>query len=207
MSPMKRLVVALVFLLFAVVIFILVSKVDMSTIGGGDETAIPTLAVSLFSASSTGEVTRIQVKDNTTGDIFAAEKKEGIWVILEAPEDSDTGLGIDQERTTNALVMVPAIQPSRTLSGIEALATYGLGDAAQYTITLTIGDREYTLTVGSLNPGASDYYIQLEGVRDVYLVPSYNLSPVIELLSSPPYIQPTPDPNVTPSATPEGLTG
>lgn len=207
MSPMKRLVIALVFLLFAVVIIILVNKVDVSKIGRGEETAVPTPAVSLFSASAYDQVTRIRVKDNATDSIFAAEQKEGAWVILEAPDDSDTGLGIDQERIANALVMVPTIEPFRTLSEIEGLVTYGLGDEAQYTINLTIGSKEYTLMVGSKNPGASNYYAQLEGVSDVYLVNTYYLDPIIELLTNPPYIQPTPDPDVTPSATPEEVTG
>lgn len=207
MSPMKRLVIALVFLLFAVVIIIVVNKVDVSKIVRGEETAVPTLPVSLFPSSTYDEVTRVQVKDNTTDGIFAAEKKEGVWVILEAPEDSDTGLGVDQERISNALVSVPAIQPSRTLSGIEGLAIYGLGDEAQYRIALTIGGQEYTLIIGSTNPGAMNYYVQLEGVSDVYLVSTYSLDAVIELLADPPYIQPTPDPDVTPSATPEGVTG
>lgn len=208
MSPMKRLVVALVFLVVALGIFLLVSKVDLSTVGGrGDETAVPTLPVSLFPVSPTDEVTRVQVKDNTTGSIFAAEKQEGAWVILEAPEESDTGLGVDQERINNALVMVPSIQPSRTLSEIEALATYGLGDEARHTIILTIGNQEYTLTVGSKNPGDLSYYVQLGEVGDIYLVNTFNLDPVIEMLVNPPYIQPTPDPNVTPSATPDGVTG
>lgn len=202
MSPMKRLVIALVLLVLAVTMIVLVNK---GVIGGesASKTPEPTTTAPLFSASVVEEVTKVQVKDNTTGSLVVAEKKDGNWTILEAPKDSDTGLGVDQERISNALVSVPSLQPSRTLSGIEALATYGLGDKAQYMIALTIGDQPYTLTVGSKNPGAMDYYVQLGEISDVYLVSTYYLDPVIELLTTPPYIQPTPDPNVTPSATPE----
>ncbi len=204
MAPAKRLTIALFFLLIATAIFVLITKVDLGKIVKKEEgTATATPQTSLFPASVAGELTRAQVKDNASGDIFATEKKDGTWVILKAPKDSDTGLGVDQERINNALAMLPSLQPARTLSGIEALATYGLGDKAQYTITLIISGKEYTLTVGSKNPGASDYYVQLPGVSDVYLISTYYLDPVIELLTKPPYIQPTPDPNATPSATPE----
>lgn len=207
MSPMKRLIIALVFLLIAVGIILLVNKVDLSKVVRGEETAVPTPRPQIFSASSLDEVTRVQVKDNTTDSIFVAEKQEGNWVILEAPKDSDTGLGVDQTSITNALAIMPSLMPSRTMSGIEALATYGLGEEAQHTVILLIGEKEYTLTIGSKNPGASDYYVQLSGVSDVYLVSTYSLDPVIELLTKPPYIQPTPDPNVTPSATPKASNG
>lgn len=202
MKPTNRLIIALVFLLVAAAIFVVTSKFDLGKVGRGEETSVPTARPSLFSAAPMDEVTRVQVKDNKASGIFVAEKKENAWLILEAPKDSNTGLGVDQERITNALSVIPGLMPSRTLSGIEALANYGLGDDAQYTVIMTIGAKEYTLTIGSRNPGASDYYVQVAGVSDVYLVSTYSLDPVIELLSKPPYIQPTPDPNVTPSATP-----
>lgn len=202
MSPTKRLVIALVFLVIAAAIFVAVNKGIIGQVG--EETPVPTPRSPIFSVDPTAEVTRVQVKDNETGSSVVAEKKDGKWAVLEAPEKSDTGLGVDEARISNALAIMPSLMPSRTISGIEALATYGLGDKAKYTVTMLIGDKEYTLIIGSKNPGASDYYVQLPGFSDVYLISTYSLDPVIELLSKPPYIQPTLDPNVTPSATPTG---
>ncbi|MBN1430220.1 MAG: DUF4340 domain-containing protein [Anaerolineae bacterium] len=201
MSPTKRLTVALVFLLIAIAILFAVKQFDIGGEKEGDATATPYTL--LFPNAQGEEVTRVQVKDNSSQDTFVAEKKDEVWTILEAPEGSDTGLGIDEMRITNALTSIPSIQPSRTLSGLENLATYGLGDAAQYSIALTIGGEQYNLTVGSKNPGSTDYYIQLSSSGDIYLVGTYNLESVIQLLTEPPYIQPTPDPNATPSATPD----
>jgi hypothetical protein len=204
---MKRMIVALIFLTLAVGIIVLVNKVDLSTVGRGEATAAPTTAPQLFSVDPAAEVTRVQVKDNTTGSMVVIEKKDGKWVILEAPEKSDTGLGVDETRISNALTIMPSLMASRSMSGIEALATYGLGDEAKYTLTMLIGSKEYTLIIGSKNPGDTSYYVQLSGSSDVYLISTFSLDPVIELLSKPPYIQPTLDPNVTPSATPEESNG
>ena len=200
MTPIKRLVVALVFLLFAVAIVVAMKQFDIGGQAESDATATPR---ALLFSDAQGEVTWVQVKDSTTKEIFVAEKKEGNWAILEAPEGSDTGLGVDETRITNALVSIPSIQTSRTLTGLEGLATYGLGDAARYSIILTIGEDKYTLTVGSKNPGDTDYYVQVGSSSDINLVSTSSLDSVIQLLATPPYIQPTPDPNVTPSATPD----
>ncbi|MBN1309768.1 MAG: DUF4340 domain-containing protein [Anaerolineae bacterium] len=200
MTPTKRLVVALVFLLIAAGIFIVVNKVDLG--GTEDDVATPTPRALLF-PDIQGEVTMVRVTDNTTQDVFVVEKKEEAWAILEAPEGSDTGLGVDEMRITNALTAIPGLQPSRTLTSLESLATYGLGDEAEYNIVFTIGPDDYTLIVGSKNPGGTDYYVQLSTASNVHLISTYSLDSIIRWLTDPPYIQPTPDPNVTPSATPD----
>jgi hypothetical protein len=199
MTPVKRLIVAFVFLVVAAGLFFAIKQFN---IGSEETDATPTPAALLFPDAQAGTVTKVQVKDNTTQDIFAAENKDGKWTILTAPKGSDTGLGVDESRITNALASIPSIQPTRSLTGIESLATYGLGDTSKYIIALTISGRDYTLTVGSKNPGDSDYYVQLSNVSDIYLVGTYYLDSVIELLTQPPYIQPTPDPNVTPTVAP-----
>lgn len=201
MTPTKRLTIALVFVAIAAVIFVVVKNVDFT--GGGEETGTPTSIAPLFPDAQSGDLTKLQVKENATGKVVAVEKQgDGTWTILKAPAGSDTGLGVDQERITNAISLLPTAQPSRILTEIEELTIYGLGDATKYTIDLTIGGKNYTLSVGSKNPGDLDYYVQKPDSPDLYLISTFYLDPIIELLTTPPYIQPTPNPNVTPSVTP-----
>jgi len=200
MTPIKRLTIALVFLLIAAAIFVAIKQFDIG--GSEDDDTTPTPVALLF-PDARGEVTRVQVKDNSTQDIFVMEKQDEVWTILEAPEGSDTGLGVDEMRVSTALTSLPSVQPSRTLTSLESLATYGLGDEAVYIITLTIGVDDYTLKVGSKTPSSTDYYVQLSAPGSVYLVGTYYLDSIIQWLTEPPYLQPTPDPDVTPSATPD----
>jgi hypothetical protein len=203
MTPIKRLTIALVFLLIAAAIFFAIKQFDIG--GSEDDDATPTPVALLF-PDARGEVTRVQVEDNTTQDIFVMEKQDEVWTVLEALEGSDTGLGVDETRVSTALTSLPGIQPSRVLTSLESLATYGLGDEVVYTIALTIGADDYTLEVGSKTPTGSDYYVQLSAPGSVYLVSTYYLDSIIQWLTEPPYLQPTLEPDVTPSATDESST-
>jgi hypothetical protein len=156
-------------------------------------------------------VTAFRVTDSETGQTVAAslsgEGEDATWAIEEAREGTDTGLGVDQESIQFDVASLTTITPSRVLSEIESLGTYGL-EESRYAIEFTTsGGRTYSMSVGSQNPGGSAYYVRIPDSESVYLIPTYSIDPLVGYLETPPFIQPTPDPNVTPSATPADSSG
>ncbi len=151
-------------------------------------------------------VTSFRVTDNQTGATVAAsvsgEGEEAVWSIDEAPEGTDTGLGVDEQSIRLNVAPLTTIRPNRVLSEIESLGIYGL-EESRYTIEFTTsGGRTYQMDIGSQNPGGSAYYVRVPGSTEVYLIPVYSLDSLLRYVETPPFVQPTPDPNITPSATP-----
>jgi uncharacterized protein DUF4340 len=201
MSPTRRLWVALGFGVVAVALFVLVRQ----GVVGGSPDATPTPQATFFENVTATDITKVVVIDTTTRKTLVAQmQKDGTWGILKAPQGADTGLGIDQARITNALASVPFIVPSRTLSDIESLGTYGLDADGTYEIEFTIKGKVYTLIIGNKNANQSDYYVRrLDKPSQVYLIGTYNLDALIDFVSKPPFIQPTATPGPSPTPTPE----
>ncbi len=176
----------------------------------GEETPTPGAADTedpLFPEASMGEVvTFFRVTDHETGKTVAAELDDASgtatnWTITEAPQGSDTGLGVDADRILMDVWYLPTLTPTRVLSNVEALASYGLGDP-RYTVEFaTSGDHSYEIQVGGMNPGETAFYAQIPGSDNVYLIPASYVQPVLDFVENPPFKTPTPDPNVTPSST------
>lgn len=206
----NRLVGPLIFVAIAIaaVVFAVVGlpKIMENIEGGTTPTADPlAMQEPLFPETEGQVVTYFRVEDNETGEAVAATIDEGAmdWTVIEAPEEADTGLGIDSERLTADLWSLTSLTPNRVLTEFDTLAAYGL-DNARYTIEFTTsGGDTYELDLGIQNPGGESYYVRVPNSSDIYLIPTYALEPVLAFLETPPYIQPTPDPLATPSLTPE----
>jgi hypothetical protein len=137
-----------------------------------------------------------------------AEGEAGEETGGEADEEAEAEISPDEMvpdpmRILSAAGQLASITPTRTLSQVEALSTYGLGSSPHYTIEFSTNmGNDYTLYVGEQNPAGTSYYVQLPDEPEVYLVSSYTLSPLLEFLTDPPLTAPTPTPTAT--ATPEG---
>ncbi len=204
MNINKRFMAGLVFLVLATALILLTRSDLLSDLFGkdeaGDDLSSEPLDL-LFPEVGSGElVTSLVVTNKETGETLFAESQEGQWAILKAPEGSDTGLGVDEMRLFNATIGLPAMTPTRVLDNVETLTIFKL-DEPLFEITFrTTGGGEYMLQVGDTNPGGGSYYVKLPSQGDiVYLVSVYSLSPTLELLENPPYIQPTPNPDATPT--------
>lgn len=201
--------VVLAVLALAVIAFIVWG---LPAISGADATPTPFGEPQLFpnEAAGVSSVTYVRVTNNETDVVVTLEQQEPEatpdpltatpdpfapttnWVIVEAPEGSDTGLGVDSSRITSSLWSLPSVRPMRTLSSVEALAEYGLGAAPMYTIEFrTEGGGSYELRIGSKNPGETGYYAQIPGSENVYLIPASSVEQVIDFVENPPYVQPS----------------
>jgi hypothetical protein len=204
----KRLTSTLVIGVIAVALvaaFLILSNKEADNTAAEDATPPP---ADLFPEEAITTVTHIRVTDHSNGNVLEATlSAEGSeWVINDAPEGSDVGLGVDYATISQAVTPLTTLRPTRTLNEIESMATYGL-DQAAYTIEFdTSGGGSHTLEVGDQNPGGSSYYITADGSPDVSLVSSFSIDPAVNLVKTPPYIQPTatPGPSPTPTETPEG---
>jgi hypothetical protein len=94
-----------------------------------------------------------------------------------------------------------SITPTRTLSQVEALSTYGLGDDPHYTIEFTTNaGNDYTLYVGEMNPAGTSYYVGFPDQPEVHLVSAFSLSSLLGFLTDPPLTVPTPIPSEMPES-------
>ena len=197
----KRLTSTLVIGVIAVALvaaFLIVSNKDAGGGATGDTTPTPD---ALFPQESVTTVTHFRVTDQSSGDVLEATlSADGSeWVINDAPEGSDTGLGVDYATISQAVTSLTTLRPTRTLSEIESMATYGL-DQAAYTIEFnTSGGGSHTLEIGDQDPGGASYYITADGSPNVNLVSSFSIDPTLNLVKTPPYIQPTATPGPSPT--------
>ena len=211
MQTRNRLIAGAVFLLLAAALIIISQRVDFSR---GRETATPPAGLEpLFPEAQDEAAIAIRITDNETGGVFAASSEDGeTWVIEESPAETDPALVVDSARLRGVLAALPSLTPSRILSEVEALAPYGL-DNVHYTISFRVtSGEEYTFYVGSPNPTHTGYYARLtEDVglaTEVYLLPSYIIDQLVDLLDNPPLVEPTATPEPSPEQTatlePEG---
>ncbi len=206
MNRNQRLTATLIIGLIAValvLVVILALNRDEEVDGGEGAETTDEAPGQLFPEAGFDEsVTRVRVVDNESGVAITAllDPETLTWSIDGAPEGSDTGLGVDGDRIMQAVFSLPTLTPSRVLTEIESLGTYGLEEAAYRIEFTTTAGRSYTLDIGAANPGGAAYYVRIPDSPDVYLIPVYNLDPVLGWLETPPFLQPTPDPNATPTA-------
>lgn len=208
MQTRNRLIAGAIFLLLAAALIIISQRVDF---GRGRETdTLPAGLEPLFPEAQDQVAIAVRITDNEAGRTFAASSEDGeTWVIEESPAEIDPALVVDNARLRRVLAGLPSLTPNRILSEIEALAPYGL-DNVHYTVSFRVtSGGEYTFYVGSPNPTHTGYYARLtENVglaTEVYLLPSYTIDQLIDLLDNPPLVEPTstPEPSPEPSATPE----
>lgn len=128
---------------------------------------------------------------------------DGAWALQAPVADA-----ADEERVSQLLGRLAGITPSRTFTeSVGSLEDYGL-DQPDLVVVLSLADgRSETLRVGAANPQQTAYYAQVEGSEPVYLISSWIVTSLRELLDQPP-VRPTPVPEPTqtpaPTATPAG---
>lgn len=168
-----------------------------------EETPFPTPVV-LLEETAGDSVTAFAVTNNETGESLEAALQDGEWVVVSAPEGTDTDLSVDTFRLENAAGTLLLVTSLTTLEDVTGLAQYGLESPA-YTIEFeTALAREQTLHVGDLNPAGMMYYVQVPGDDRVFMVNQFSLNAVTGLVDEPPFVTPTPDPEaaITPTAEP-----
>jgi hypothetical protein len=184
-----------VFALLTAALVLVITQVDLG--GEAEDDATPTPDLALFPGAESQVVIAIQVTNHETGQSLSASTEDGLtWAIDQAPEDADLSLPVDSIRISQAVIAIPGLTASRVLSAVEALAPYGLEDA-RYTVQARLsGGDEQTLYVGSANPTNSGYYVRVdEGtvVGEVYIVSTFSLDSVLDLVDNPPLVAPTPE--------------
>jgi hypothetical protein len=218
----RRLIVVGVILLLFVGVVLVLRFVDLG--GGEDEGSTADLAdmpEPLFPDEVFSTVTFVRLVDNQTGAVFQATGSADdamAWTIDEMPEltptptpeataeGEETGgeaveLVPDPTRILSAAGQLASITPTRTLSQVEALSTYGLGADPHYTIEFTTNaGNDYTLYVGEQNPAGTSYYVGLPDQPEVHLVSAFSLSSLLGFLTAPPLTVPTPIPSEMPEA-------
>ena len=198
MKPSNQLIVALVLIIIAAVGLGLVNREVIKP----SSTPTPTERAKFLGDVLAVDITQMSIVDNSNNATFAAKlEDDGTWAFTKADKKKDTGLGIDQMRLSNAIAVLPGMIPSAAFSA-DDLSAFGL-DKPAYTLTLTISGKDLVIQIGSLNPDETDFYVLRSDSKEISLVGSYNLNPLIGFITDPPYTQPTPDPNATPSLTPE----
>lgn len=206
----NRLIAMVVFLVLALGLVLLwrfvIDKEDETTTLEATATPDPDAATELFPEAIFDVVSSVEIRDLQDSLIFRAELDPATletgatldpfaalptyeWLILESTTDSDLP-DIDHDRINTAVAALPGLLPSRKLSDIDSVADFGLGSDARYEISFTtLNSGPYSLTLGSQNVGGSAYYAQVPGDSSIYLVNVYDVSPLIDLLTSPPYTE------------------
>lgn len=203
-SIRNRLIATGVLALLVVGAVLLVTQVDLS--GSANEpTPTSDILPALYPDVEFSVVDEFAITDNVSEDMLAAhlapreewENDSPTWVIDQAPEGADTGLGVNHEQVNGATLSLPSMKPTRALEDISDPGEFGLDNPA-YTLTFGVveNDNTYTLQIGRTSPGETGYYVQPEGAQadTVYIMPDFVLSPIINMLTAPPYLQPTPEP-------------
>ena len=174
---------------------------DPFAIQPADDTGIET-PEALFPDAGFAIVATFSVMDTETGEVLTATVNDDMlsWTIDAAPESADMTLTADDARLGSAAFALPTLQPSRTFEDAGDLEQFGLEDPT-HTITFILDNgNEHTILVGREAPASSSYYVQVEGDEDaVHLISSFTLDPVLNMITEPPFLVPTPTPEGTPS--------
>jgi hypothetical protein len=203
-SIRNRLIATGVLALLVVGAVLLVTQVDLS--GSANEpTPTSSILPALFPDIESSVVDEFAITNNSSGDAFAVhlapseewENDSPTWIVDKAPEGADTGLGVNHDQIGGASLSLASMKPTRALENISDLAEFGLDNPA-YTLTFSVieNDDTYTLQIGRPSPGGTGYYVQPGGVPadTIYIIPDFAVSPVINMLTASPYLQPTPEP-------------
>ena len=206
MNTKNRLIAGGVFLALVVGLVLVLRFVDLSPEEEViDDTAIE-LPDMLFPDAQFETVTAFSVTDNTSGDRVTVRQLEeasaegdeaaaedlfatsgASWEVLETPIESESGL-VDDERINSAVANLPLLMPTRSLSEVEALTTYGLGEDPLYTLTFETASGPHTIEVGNQAATSTAYYVQVPGDAQVHLIQTYQIDPLLAMLTSPPFL-------------------
>jgi hypothetical protein len=164
-----------------------------------DAEATPSAAVTYVFTSEDGLPNSIEVKPLDGEPVRLARNEENAW-MLELPEKAEADQGLAEAAATQ-------ISSLRILDGIDlAPDILGLEDPA-YVITIKFtGGSEHVLEVGDKTPTNNGYYVRVDNEKTVIVALS-GIESLLNLASSPPYLN-TPTPTaIPPTETPLPPTG
>ena len=159
--------------------------------------ATPTAGPTNLFDSSEGSPNDIKIEDSTGKSVEIARDANGTWV-LKAPTESPAEQASAEAAATqlSALHVIGDVQLGPDVVGL---------DKPDYTITVTFsGGKTHKLTVGSVTPIQTGYYVQLDGGK-TQIVDKQGLDALLGLLTNPPY-PPTPTPAASSTPPPEPAT-
>lgn len=189
----------IVLLLVAVLLatFLVLTQTGTLSLGGEEEaTETPSAFEAVFAEAEGDSVIAFEITDNETGDVFAAtsDTEDLSWQVTEAPSQPEEGQVVDAGRLTVVTNALNTLVYSRILERgeFESFADFGL-DAPRYTLVYnTLGGGAFTLDIGGETTDGGSYYTQRPGDDVVLVVSSAVLGPFVDLLTEPPYAEPTP---------------
>lgn len=146
-----------------------------------------------------GALLRLRVVDDKYNVVELERPSGGFWnVILPIP-----GLA-DQARAEAAASQSVALRIVGTIESSQPLSSLGL-DTPGHVIKITFEDKiEHKLEIGAETPTGSGYYVRLDR-KNIYIISPDGIDALLNLLVSPPYLQPTSTlaPSFDPVITPE----
>jgi hypothetical protein len=182
-------------LILAVVFVLLLGYVYFAEIRPGPATEesdqIPVWALEGEEIES---VTVTDHRENRAGRIVKDEG--GTWRVEEPSPDE-----ADPSRVERLIEQVAELTARRAVTeGVEDLSPFGLAEPLFTARVGLKGGQEEVLQIGEQNPQRSAQYVRREGDETVYLVETYLIDSLKELITDPPF-QPTP--TLTPTPAPE----
>lgn len=136
----------------------------------------------------------VRIYDHDYHIVEMARDQAGLWTVsLPTVSAADQSLAGEAESQIGSLRIVS------DLGAVSNLADFGLL-APAYTVKLGYANGvRHKIEVGNLTPTSSGYYVQFDDGA-VYVISQYNLDPILNLITRPPY-PPTPVPEAaTPSS-------
>lgn len=145
------------------------------------------------------DVQQLTVTDNGQSTLLAFG--DGAWYV-----GGVGGQAADATRVRALVASLVDLRASRVLTETaESLESYGLANPAT-SVTLGLSDgRQEALLIGNKNPQGTQYYVQRRGKAPVYMIYSYLVDDLKQIVSAPPYA-PTPTPAPETDATPAPAT-
>jgi hypothetical protein len=130
----------------------------------------------------------LQAIDVSNGEqVLRMENGEDGWRIT-APHDA----AADERALALPLADLTQLEARMVVSDeVTDPATYGLGQEALILSIETRSGGKERIVVGRKTPDKTAFYVQHEGDPRLYIVYAYELQPIVDWLSDPPY-QPTP---------------
>lgn len=194
---MKRTWISLAILVVLAVVVYFTQKTEeelpyVETPEGATSSPVPTIPY-LFPAEE-GVVTSLLI-ESADGDVLGFERQGEVWVATK-PFFAETVVGAVEA----AASQVTALPIEKSLASLDPSAV-GL-DSPAYTITVGFSSGEfYFVQIGDETPTGSGYYAR-KGDGPVLVVNTYLLTPLLDMLATPPLVEtPTPSP-VPPTETP-----
>ena len=157
---------------------------------------------SSITETATGQTVALEQASGFDSDTAEGGTGAGLtleWTLIEAPEGTDPGLGVDSGRVQQAIFSLPTLTPTRQLNDIEgALSDFGLQPPTYVIDFQTDFGQTFTINVGSQTPTGGGYYVQVPGSNTISIVNSTSIQPVVGFIENPPLVRPAEEGEATP---------